>query len=218
MAHRAALEYGRRTVAVLGSGIDVIYPPEHAQLADEISQNGAIISEYPLGVRPDSRNFPRRNRLLSGLSLGTLVVEAREGSGALWTVRHALEQDREVFCVPGSIYSSASKLTNQLIQESAKLVVQVEDVLEELKLSALTGEQPALPGLLSVDTEEEAQVLKSLELEPQHVDELSRRTVLPITVVMGSLAVLEVKGLARLVGRMHYVRVREALAEYSLSG
>ena len=156
--------------------------------------------------------------MLSGLSLGTLVVEGREGSGVLWTVRHALEQDREVSCVPGSIYSSASKLTNQLIQEGAKLVVQVEDVLEELNLSALTGEQPVLPGLLSVDTEEEVQVLKSLELEPQHVDELSRRTVLPITVVMGTLAVLEVEGLARLVGRMHYVRVREAPAEYSLSG
>ncbi len=96
-------------------------------------------------------------------------------------------------------------------------MVQVEDVLEELNLSALTGEQPALPGLLSVDTEEEAQVLRSLELEPQHVDELSRRTVLPITTVMSTLTVLEMKGLARLVGRMHYIRVREAPAEYSVS-
>ena len=127
VAHRAALEQGGRTLAVLGSGLDVIYPPEHADLAGQITRSGAVLSEYPLGIRPDSRNFPRRNRLLSGLTLGTLVIEAGEGSGALWTVRHALEQGREVFCIPGRIYSPASKVTNELIQERAKLVTHLED-------------------------------------------------------------------------------------------
>ena len=218
VGHRAALEQGGRTLAVMGSGIDVMYPPEHAQLANEISQHGALISEYPLGTRPDSRNFPRRNRLLSGLSLGTLVIEAAEGSGALWTVRHALEQDREVLCLPGSIYSPASMLTNQLIQEGAKLVMRVEDVLEELNLSAAAAEQRELPGLGAADTQEEADLIAALEMEPQHVDELSRRSGLPITMVTGTLTLLEMKGRVRQVGRMHYIRVREASPEYSARG
>ena len=217
-AHKSALEQGGRTLAVLGSGLDVIYPPEHVGLAGQIVHSGAILSEYPLGTRPDSRHFPRRNRLLSGLSLGTLVVEAGEGSGALWTVRHALEQGREVFCVPGSIYSPASKVTNQLIQEGAKLVAQVEDVLEELNLSMLANEQPPLPGLLAPEGPEEAALLGILEFEPRHVDDLSRRCGLPIPVVTSTLALLEVKGLARLTGRMHYVRAREASAVYTARG
>ena len=196
VAHRAALEQGSRTLAVLGSGIDIMYPPEHAPLAEEIAQHGALLSEYPLGVRPDGKNFPRRNRLLSGLSLGTLVIEAAVGSGALWTVRHALEQGREVLCVPGSIYSPASRLTNRLIQEGAKPVLQVEDVLEELNLSALATVQQPLPGLAAVDTDEEAHLLSALELEPQHVDELSHRSGLPITTVVSTVALLELKGLA----------------------
>ena len=105
VAHRAALESGGRTIAVLANGLDIIYPREHTNLAQQIVGCGAIVSEYPPGVRPDSRSFPRRNRLISGISLGSLVVEAGEGSGARWTVYHALEQNREVFCVPGSIYS-----------------------------------------------------------------------------------------------------------------
>ena len=205
-------------MAVLGYGIDVIYPPEHAGLADQISRSGAVMSEYPLGTRPNSHHFPRRNRLLSGLSLGTLVVEAGEGSGALWTVRHALEQGREVFCVPGNIYSPASKVTNQLIQESAKLVTVVEDILEELNLSALAGEQPPLPGLALPEGPEEAALLGILEFDPQHVDDLSRRSGLPIRVVTSTLALLEVKGLTRLAGRMHYVKVREAAAPYASRG
>ena len=117
-------------MAILGSGVDVAYPPELSGLMREIVNAGAALSEYPLGTKPEARHFPRRNRLLSGLSLGTLVVEAGEGSGTLSTVRFALEQNREVFCVPGSIYSAASTLTNRLLQEGAKLVTNVEDVLE----------------------------------------------------------------------------------------
>ncbi len=113
IAHRAALEAEGRTIAVLGNGLDTVYPPEHAALASQIAETGALVSEYPLGVRPEARNFPRRNRLLSGMTLGTLVIEAPEGSGAIWTVRHALEQDREVFCVPGSIFSPNRRDTKQ---------------------------------------------------------------------------------------------------------
>ena len=108
IAHRAALEAGGRTIAVFGSGLDVVYPAEHAKLAREIEESGALSSEHPLGTKPTARHFPLRNRLISGMSLGTLVVEAPKDSGAMWTVRHALEQDREVFCVPGSIFSPVS--------------------------------------------------------------------------------------------------------------
>ena len=194
VAHRAALEAGGRTIAVTGSGIDVVYPPEHAELSGEIQRQGAVLTEYPLGTRPKARHFPRRNRLLSGLTLGTLVVEAGERSGALWTVRHALEQNREVFCVPGSIYSAASHWTNRLIQEGAKLVLDVEDILEELNLSAVAASQEPLPGLLTADTPEETQLLNFLGAEPLHIDELSRQCELPITSVSGALALMELKG------------------------
>jgi DNA processing protein len=137
VAHRAALDAGGRTLAVVANGLDMVYPREHTPLAQRIAGQGAVVSESPLGVRPDSRSFPRRNRLISGMSLGTLVVEAAEGSGARWTVYHALEQDREVFCVPGSVFSPASRLTNRLIQEGAKLVSNCNDILEELNLSVV---------------------------------------------------------------------------------
>ena len=131
----------------MGSGLDVPYPPEHAGLMRQMAENGAVISEYPLGTKPDARHFPRRNRLLSGLSLGTLVIEAPARSGTFSTIRSALEQNREVLCVPGSIYSPASALTNQMIREGAKLVMNAEDVLEELNLGAPTAHQSPLPGL-----------------------------------------------------------------------
>ena len=119
IAHRSTLDAGGRTIAVLASGLDVIYPPEHASLASQILESGALVSEHPVGVRPEAKNFPRRNRIMSGMTLGTLVIEAPTGSGAIWTVRHALEQDREVFCVPGSIFSPNSFETNLLIQQGA---------------------------------------------------------------------------------------------------
>ena len=209
IAHRAALEQGGRTIAVLGSGVDVVYPPEHSRLAAEVVESGALVSEYGLGTRPDSRHFPRRNRLLSGLSLGTLVIEGGEQSGALITVQNALEQNREVFCVPGSIYSPMSRLTNSLIAQGAKLVASVEDILEELKLSGAAVQQP-LPQTLEADTPAEARILDALDMEPRHVDEVSRTAELPVTEVIGTLAVLEIKGLVRQVGRMNYIRSREA--------
>jgi DNA processing protein len=135
LAHRAALDMHQRTIAVMGSGVDIIYPREHARLASEIAEKGALVSEHPLGVRPDAQNFPRRNRIMSGMTLGTVVMEAGEGSGALIAARHALDENREVFAVPGNILSPSSRGTNRLIKESgAKLVTDCKDILDELKL------------------------------------------------------------------------------------
>ena len=208
IAHRAALEAGGRTLGVMGSGLDVPYPPEHAGLMRQMAENGAVISEYPLGTKPDARHFPRRNRLLSGLSLGTLVIEAPERSGTFSTIRSALEQNREVLFVPGSIYSPASALTNQMIREGAKLVMNAEDVLEELNLGAATAHQSPLPGLDEPVSGDEAAIYEVLNLDPQHIDDLSRRTEIPVTRVMGALSVMELRGQVRQVGRMNFIRAR----------
>ncbi|MDA1036065.1 MAG: DNA-processing protein DprA, partial [Chloroflexi bacterium] len=216
-AHRACLDAGGRTIAVLGSGVDVPYPPEHAKLMDEIAENGAVVSEYALGTKPEARHFPRRNRLLSGLSVATLVIEAGVGSGTLSTVRFALEQNREVLCVPGSIYSPSSRLTNQLIQEGAKLVMDVQDVLDEIRTQGTPDGQPQLPGLIAADSSEEMTVYAALAYEPQHVDEVSRATGLPVTQVTGALAVMELKGRVLQVGRLNYIRAREPKAPYATS-
>ncbi len=219
IAHRTTLESGGRTIAVLASGLDIIYPKEHAGLARQSQENGALLSEHPLGVKPDPRAFPRRNRLISGISLGTLVVEAGMGSGSRWTVYHALEQDREVFCVPGTIFSPNSRLTNQLIQEGAKLVSSVDDILEELNLTSV-AKQMEMPmpaaapaGEHAVDDMDGA-LLGLLNDEPVHIDDLGRSAGIPIAQVSGMLTMLELKGMARQVGCMHYVRVREVVAVY----
>lgn len=218
IAHRSTLEAGGCTVAVLGCGVDVAYPPEHGKLMAEIAEQGAVISEYPLGTKPDARHFPRRNRLLSGLSVATLVTEAGEGSGTLSTVRFALEQNREVLCVPGSIYSPASRLTNKLIQEGAKPVLDVQDVLDELNVqpSPLLG-QSELPWPEANSTADEEAIYDVLAYEPQHIDDLSRMTGLPVTTVTGSLAVMELKGRVLQVGRMNYIRAREPKSPYQAS-
>jgi DNA processing protein len=214
-AHRAALEAGGRTVAVLGSGLDHLYPAEHRGLAAEAAARGAVLSEFPLGTRPLPAHFPRRNRLLSALGLATLVVEAAEGSGTLSTVRFALEQGRDVLCVPGSIFSETSALTNRLIGEGAKLVSGPEDVLEELvRTAALRGVRPG-PGAHASEpaapvdaSEEERRVLEHLHGEPVHVDELARAVGAPVAHLTAMLAMLELRGLARSVGAMHYVAER----------
>ena len=134
VAHHAALEAGGRTIAVQACGLDMVYPPEHQRLADQIAASGALITDYPLETRPRQDHFPRRNRIMSGLTLGTLVIEADEKSGALITASYALEQNREVFALPGNVTSPNSRGVNRLIQDGAKLVTRVEDVLEELNL------------------------------------------------------------------------------------
>ena len=219
IAHRTALEAGGRTIAVMGSGLDIVYPAEHRALAQQVAEGGALVGEYPLGTRPVAQNFPRRNRILSGLSLGVLAVEAPEKSGVMLTVSSALEQGREVFGVPGSIFSPASQGVNRLVQQGAKLVLSYTDVLEELNLSALGhGEsyQPEMPGLATEVALDEGQtsLLAFLGHEPVHIDEVCRGAALPIARVSSDLAILELQGLVKQVGAMHYVRVHETLASY----
>ena len=213
IAHRAAIEAGGRTIAVFGSGLDVIYPWEHARLAHEIAQAGALVSEYPLGTRPKANHFPMRNRIMSGMTLGTLVVEAPKHSGALLTMTQALEQDREVFCVPGSIFSPVSLGTNYLIQQGAKLVLNHNDVLEELNLTVVTH-QIEMRELAPPPDEDESRLLDQISHEPLHIDDIQRRTGLPIYEVSSRLAMMELKRLIRQVGSMHYVRIREPVAAY----
>lgn len=205
-AHRAALAAGGRTIAVLGSGLDILYPPENAKLAEAIVERGAVVSEFPLGTPPEPGNFPYRNRVISGLSLGVLVVEAPEGSGALRTAYHALEQGRDVFAVPGNIFSRASLGTNKLIQEGAKLVLSTQDILEELNLT-MVPQQLEMRELLP-ENEAEAVLLRLLSSEPMHIDELGRSSGLPIAQVSSTLAMLELKGQVRQVGGMHFVLAR----------
>ena len=205
IAHQAALDAGGRTVAVLACGLDIVYPPEHVALAHRITGQGALVSEQPLGIRPRADYFPRRNRILSGMTLGTLLVEAGEGSGALHTANWANEQNREVFAVPGRITSPTSMGTNALIQQGmAKLVTGVGDILEELNLQ-MVEHQVALSAVLPEDPTQ-ARLLKQIRAEPMHIDEAVRVTGLPTAVVSGTLAMLELKGLVRQVGPMTYVR------------
>ena len=212
VAHRSALNAGGRTIAVLACGLDMVYPAEHANLAKEIIQQGALVSEHPLGTPPKSEYFPRRNRIMSGLSLGVLVVEAGDDSGALITARLAAEQNREVFAIPGNILAPASLGTNRLIQEGAKLVIDFKDILEELNLTA-RARQMELPQLAPVN-DLEAGIIKHLSYQPTHIDELRRQTRLPIDLISSTLTMMELKGLAKQVGGMNYVLSREAQAAY----
>ncbi|MFO8101029.1 MAG: DNA-processing protein DprA [Dehalococcoidia bacterium] len=206
IAHKTALASGGRTVATLASGLDIIYPPENNKLAREITTNGALVSEYPLGTRPRPENFPRRNRIMSGLSLGTLVIEADERSGALITARMALDQDREVFAVPGNIFSSASKGSNRLIREGAKTVLGVADILEELNLD-LIPQQIALENLSPANDIESA-LLEHMVEGPVHIDELCRSTSLPVSTVSSTLTIMELKGMVSQLGNMNYIAAR----------
>ncbi|MDK1044267.1 MAG: DNA-processing protein DprA [Anaerolineales bacterium] len=212
IAHKAALEAGGRTIAVLGSGLDQIYPPEHRKLARSIAEAGAVVTDYPLGTRPEGSNFPPRNRIISGLSLAVIVVQAGERSGALITANFAVEQGRDVFGVPGRIYDRGSKGVNRLISQGAFPATSVDDVLEVLNLDLVAQAAPAtLP-----EDKTERLVLGRLGPEPIHIDELRARTDLPIADLTACLSILELRGQARQVGGMHYVRAREPRAEYRL--
>lgn len=213
IAHKTAVELGGRTLAVLGSGLDAIYPADNRALAQEITQgHGAIISEYGLGIQPEAKNFPPRNRIISGLSLGVIIVEAGERSGALITTNFALEQNRDVFAVPGNINSPASQGTNKLIQEGAKLVTRVEDVLEELNLH-MVAERTAVQ-LVLPETAEEIALYTRLSAQPVHIDDLSRSTGLPSALVSSTLTLMELKGMVQQVGGMNYVLLREDQSFY----
>lgn len=204
VAHRATLDAGGKTIAVFASGLDIVYPAENAKLAQAIMEEGAVVSEYPLGVKPKAENFPLRNRIMSGLSLGVLVVEAGERSGALITAFQAVEQNREVFAIPGSILSPASKGTNRLIQEGAKLVCNHVDIIEELNLSIVAPQQVEIKEFLPAN-EAESAILKRLTSEPSHIDEICRHSGLTMPEVSSTLAILELKGVVKQVGNMNYV-------------
>jgi len=212
IAHHSALEADGRSIAVFACGLDIVYPSENANLARRIMEQGALISEYPLGTRPKADNFPRRNRIMSGLSLGVLIVEAGETSGAMITANMALEQNREVFAIPGSILSPASRGTNHLIQEGAKLIRDYTDILEELNLMAVAHQIEMKEIIPPSDTE--SLLIKQLGAEPVHIDEVCRSSGLPISVVSSTLAMMELKGMVKQVGAMNYALAREVREEY----
>jgi len=189
-AHRGALDAGGRTIAVLGCGPDVVYPPEHRSLMDEIIGHGAVVSEFAPGTPPRPAQFPQRNRIISGLSLGVVVVEGREDSGALITADAALEQGREVFAVPGRISDPTSRAPNRLLQQGARLVAGADDVLDELRLPprGRAAREAALDGI-------EAVVFERLDLTPQHLDRLALECGLPVAAISRALVLLECRGL-----------------------
>lgn len=208
IAHKSTLDVQGKTVAVLASGLDSIYPPENTRLARAIMEQGTLVSEYPLGIRPKPEYFPMRNRIMSGLSLGVLVIEAGQKSGALITALQALEQNREVFAVPGSIFSNTSKGTNQLIQQGAKLVSNFNDILEELNLATKSSLQLGIKEFIAAN-ESENKIVNQLSAEPIHIDELCRRSGLSMAELGSTLAILELKGITRQIGNMNYTLAQE---------
>jgi DNA processing protein len=212
IAHQAALKAGGRTLAVVAHGLDQVYPVEHRSLAADIVAHGALISDYAIGTPPDAANFPPRNRIISGLSLAVVIIEAGEQSGALITAGFAAEQGREVFAVPGNIHAPQSKGANLLIQRGAHPLLRFEDLLDVLNLEMMAEHRSATAALPADATE--AQLFGLLGQEPLHVNEISARAHLPIEQVSSTLALMELKGLVRQVGGMTYVAARELRAEY----
>ncbi|MCA9851836.1 MAG: DNA-processing protein DprA, partial [Dehalococcoidia bacterium] len=187
IAHRTALDTGGRTIAVLANGLDTIYPPENRRLAEEITEHGAIVSDYPLGTKPRADFFPRRNRILSGLSLGTLVIEGDVKSGAMITAKFATEQNRDVFAVPGSIFSPQSRGPLSLIRDGAMPISSAQEILEALNLARL-GAQLDFGRAAPPASDEERTLMGVLTREPQHIDEVARQTGLAAAMVSGTLA------------------------------
>jgi len=197
-AHRAAIEGGGRTVAVLGCGADVVYPREHRQLADAVAAQGALVSEFAPGTPPLPSHFPRRNRLISGLALGVVVVEGAEDSGSLVTVDYALEQGREVFAVPGSIFSLRSRAPHSLLRQGAHVAETVADIQQELGLAiTASGRDESIAAPRSGGDAGEARLLETLEGGPASFDELVEATALPAARVVSLVTVLEMRGLVQ---------------------
>ncbi|MHB8972162.1 MAG: DNA-processing protein DprA [Pirellulaceae bacterium] len=210
-AHRGALGAGGRTIAVLGSGVLRVYPPEHEELAEAIRRQGAVLSELPPLQQPMSGTFPQRNRLITGLCLGVLVIEAAQRSGALISVTHANEQGREVFAVPGPADSRTSRGCHRLIRDGAKLVENVEDVLEELgplfePLCRDDGQTLRHPAELQLN-QQERQVLDTIATEPTDLDQIVRTSGLPAQRVLATICVLEIRHLIRRSGGNCVVRL-----------
>ncbi|HEY7416219.1 MAG TPA: DNA-processing protein DprA [Ktedonobacteraceae bacterium] len=208
VAHTTAINTGGRTLAVLASGLDIIYPRPNYQLARRIAESGqgALITSFPLGVQPEAGNFPARNHIISGLSLGILVTEAPPRSGALITASSALDQGREVFAVPSGIFSPAGGGVNRLIQDGAHPVTSINDILDCLNLHMLPQQVEAQTVLPS--SPEEQALLHVLSHENQHIDDIIREAGLPAHIVSALLTVMELKGMVRQVGSMHYILAR----------
>lgn len=197
IAQEEALKRGGRTVAVLGSGVDVVYPPENIRLYNDISQNGAVLSEFPIGTPPMAQNFPQRNRVISGLSLGVVVVQASDKSGSLISASFALDQNKEVFAVPGNAGRKLSRGTNWLIKKGAKLVETVDDILSEieaLKNLRDTDSQETVEAVLSSLSDKEKTVYSVLSAEPLHVDRIIQLTGFESSNVLSLLLSLELNG------------------------
>lgn len=212
VAHRAALLNGGRTIAVLGSGVDRIYPPEHRQLANDIIQSGAIISDYPPGTPPEASNFPPRNRIISGLSKATIVIEAGKTSGALITANFAADQGRDVYAVPGNINAAQSIGTNRLIQDGAKPITNIRELLEDFRVDIIQ-EQKSLRKA-SPNSGTEAALMEILNDQPMHVDEITHSLGKPVAEVTSQLTMLELKGLVKQVGGMQYISIKDKTEEY----
>ena len=207
-AHKAVVSARGRAIAVLASGVDRLTPTANAKLGQTIISDGlgAIISEFPLGTDPQPFYFPRRNRIISGLSLGVLVIEAADKSGSLITAHSALEQGRDVFSVPSSIFNSVGIGTNKLIKEGAKMVLSPEDILSELDIPSLKGTVKASNSYPL--TEEETALFSSIETDELHIDEIVRRSDLPISKVNSVLTLLEIKGMVKNIGNGYYRRTK----------
>jgi len=207
-AHWTAVKSGGRTIAVLGSGVDVVYPSENRRLVEQVVSRGAVVSEYYMGSKPDAANFPRRNRIISGISLGTILVETDVDGGAMITASTALDQNREVFAVPGSIFEKKSKGTNKLIRESkAKLVEDIQDVIEELryKLRPILKDQNRNQPQVQLQLFEQ-KIVELLSDEPQHIDSLAEKGGMSTSDLLVQLLGLELKGVVKQLPGKYFVK------------
>ena len=207
ISHISALEQKGRTIAIFGSGLDIVYPPEHKDLAERIAQNGACISEFLLGTAPLAENFPKRNRLISGLSLGVIIVEAPKKSGALLTAECALEQNREVFAVPGNIGSKRSEGTNWLIKQGASLVTSVDDILKELEGILAVPQREIKKEVIGSLSPEEQKIYQLLTSEPYHIDKIAKDSQMNTAQALSTLLSLELKDLVKQLSGKMFVRV-----------
>lgn len=205
VAHQSAIESGGRTIAVLGNGIETVYPSENRKLAEAIVEHGAIITEYPVGMPPHATNFPARNRIISGLSLGVLVVEAPENSGSLHTANSAAEQGREVFAIPGNISSPNSRGTNRLIQDGAKLVMHPDDILAELHMHHQAAETRHVVKEIAPENELERRIIDLITLEPLLVDDIAIQLDTDVKDVTAALLMMKLKGLVDETAPMMYM-------------
>lgn len=198
VAHKTAIEAGGRTIGILGNGLDIVYPKNNNELYNKVANNGCVFTEFPLGTQPLSYNFPQRNRIIAGLSLGVVVIEAKEKSGSLITAHHALEQGKDVFSVPGNINSIYSGGTNKLIKDGAKPLLDIDDIIEEIYELQNKINQKKIGELdYSNLSEDEIRIMKVIIDGPVHTDIISIQTGINISTVMSILTILELKGMIR---------------------